>query len=63
MYAWFSSNFRQTLTHFAAREEQFYPAEPGTATLLCGPPGLIEHGAMPGLESMGFVKGENIFGF
>ena len=45
------------------REEHFFPADDGVVTLLCGPPGLIEHAALPGLESMGFVKGENVFGF
>lgn len=30
---------------------------------LCGPPGLIEHGAMPGLKKMGFEEDKNLFGF
>ena len=46
------------------RREHFYSPEEGdVVTLLCGPPGLIEKGAIPGLESIGFEKGKNIFGF
>ncbi|KAJ3533482.1 hypothetical protein NM688_g7276 [Phlebia brevispora] len=40
-------------------EEYFHPATHGVATLLCGPPGLIEKCALPALEKMGFKKGES----
>lgn len=44
--------------------EHFYGVEGGrTGTFLCGPPGLIKYGAMPGLKSMGFKDGETVFGF
>ena len=36
------------------RKKRFYPAEDGVVTLLCGPGGLIEKAAIPGLEEMGF---------
>ena len=29
----------------------------------CGPPGLIAHGAVPGLKEMGFEEGKTMFGF
>ncbi|CDO69334.1 hypothetical protein BN946_scf184746.g15 [Trametes cinnabarina] len=44
-------------------EEHFYPADEGVAAFLCGPPGLIEKAAMPGLEEMGFKDGRTVFGF
>lgn len=44
-------------------QQQFYPPEDGVVTLLCGPGGLIEKAAIPGLEKMGFEKGKNIFGY
>lgn len=45
------------------RKRQFYPPEEGVVTLLCGPGGLIEKAAIPGLEKMSFEKGKNIFGY
>lgn len=45
------------------RRKQFYPAEDGVLTLLCGPGGLIEKAAIPGLEKMGFEKCKNVFGY
>ncbi|EJF63681.1 hypothetical protein DICSQDRAFT_101612 [Dichomitus squalens LYAD-421 SS1] len=44
-------------------EEHFYPAAEGAGTLLCGPPGLVEKGALPGLKEMGFKEGEGVFGY
>ena len=44
-------------------EKHFYPADPGVGTLLCGPPGLIEKAALPGLREMGFKDGKTVFGF
>ena len=44
-------------------EEHFYPVAEGAGTLLCGPPGLVEKGALPGLREMGFKEGENVFGY
>ena len=34
-----------------------------SAVFLCGPPGMIEKGAMPALEHMGYRMGVNCFGF
>lgn len=45
------------------REEHFYPAEGRVATLLCGPPGMIEKAAVPGLKDMGFEEGKTVFGY
>ncbi|KAI0717397.1 hypothetical protein C8T65DRAFT_717276 [Cerioporus squamosus] len=42
---------------------QFYPAGEAVGTLLCGPPGLIEKGALPALRELGFKEGESIFGY
>lgn len=33
------------------------------AVFLCGPPGLIKHGALPGLKEMGYEEGTDCFGF
>ncbi|OJT14471.1 NADH-cytochrome b5 reductase 2 [Trametes pubescens] len=44
-------------------EEHFYPAAANVAAFLCGPPGLIEKAAIPGLEEMGFEEGKTIFGY
>ncbi|KAI0325977.1 hypothetical protein GY45DRAFT_1374345 [Cubamyces sp. BRFM 1775] len=44
-------------------EEHFYPADENVAAFLCGPPGLIEKAALPGLEEMGFEDGKTVFGF
>jgi len=45
-------------------EEHLYPAsDDGTATFLCGPPGLIEKAAVPALKKMGFEEGKSLFGF
>ena len=44
-------------------EKHFYPVVEGAGTLLCGPPGLVEKGALPGLREMGFKEGENVFGY
>ncbi|RDX54486.1 hypothetical protein OH76DRAFT_1461500 [Lentinus brumalis] len=41
----------------------FHPAGEGTGTLLCGPPGLIEKGALPALRELGFKEGESVFGY
>ncbi|EIN07313.1 hypothetical protein PUNSTDRAFT_121467 [Punctularia strigosozonata HHB-11173 SS5] len=43
--------------------EHFFPAGDDVVTLLCGPPGLIEHAAVPGLKKLGFKDGETLFGF
>lgn len=48
---------------FKLMQQQLYPPEDGVVTLLCGPGGLIEKAAVPGLEKMGFEKGKNVFGF
>lgn len=32
-------------------------------TFLCGPPGLIKYGVMPGMKNMGFRDGETVFGY
>ena len=45
------------------RSEHFYPAGDGVGTFLCGPPGLIEKAALPGLEELGFKDGESVFGY
>jgi len=45
------------------REHFYAPSGGAVVTLLCGPPGLIEKGALPGLEKIGFKQGENVFGF
>ena len=45
------------------REEHFYPVDENAAAFLCGPPGLIEKAALPGLEEMGFEDGKTVFGF
>lgn len=48
----------------AHRREHFYTPEDGAVVaLLCGPEGLIEKGALPGLESIGFAKGKDVFVF
>ncbi|KAI0659447.1 hypothetical protein C8Q70DRAFT_1053815 [Cubamyces menziesii] len=44
-------------------EEHFYPVDENAAAFLCGPPGLIEKAALPGLEEMGFEDGKTVFGF
>ncbi|GJE93762.1 molybdopterin binding oxidoreductase [Phanerochaete sordida] len=44
-------------------QRQFYPPGEGVVTLLCGPGGLIEKAAVPGLEEMGFEKGVDVFGY
>ncbi|KAL1944973.1 hypothetical protein VTO73DRAFT_2593 [Trametes versicolor] len=44
-------------------EEHFYPAADNVAAFLCGPPGLIEKAAIPGLKEMGFEDGRTIFGY
>ncbi|EIW58264.1 uncharacterized protein TRAVEDRAFT_47429 [Trametes versicolor FP-101664 SS1] len=44
-------------------EEHFYPAADNVAAFLCGPPGLIEKAAVPGLKEMGFEDGRTIFGY
>ncbi|KIP03550.1 hypothetical protein PHLGIDRAFT_496512 [Phlebiopsis gigantea 11061_1 CR5-6] len=44
-------------------KKQFYPPDDNVLTLLCGPGGLIEKAAIPGLEEIGFKKGKNIFGY
>ncbi|KAI0358058.1 hypothetical protein OH77DRAFT_1502602 [Trametes cingulata] len=44
-------------------EEHFYPAGDNVAAFLCGPPGLIDKAALPGLEKMGFRDGETVFGY
>ncbi|KAI0675723.1 hypothetical protein C8Q78DRAFT_345257 [Trametes maxima] len=44
-------------------EQHFYPAGKDTAVFVCGPPGLIEKAALPGLKEMGFEDGKTIFGF
>ena len=45
------------------REHFFMPNEGRVATFLCGPPGLIKHGALPALQKMGFEEGKTCFGF
>jgi nitrate reductase (NAD(P)H) len=45
------------------REKQFYHPGKAVVTLLCGPLGLIENAAIPGLEKMGFKNGTDIFGY
>lgn len=52
---------RSSNWHF--RREHFYGPDDGVVTLLCGPEGLIEKAALPGLEEIGFERGENVFGF
>jgi nitrate reductase (NAD(P)H) len=49
--------------HLFGLEEEGGEGEKKVGTLLCGPPGLITHGAMPGLTAMGFKEDETIFGF
>ncbi|KAI0630568.1 hypothetical protein C8Q77DRAFT_1133937 [Trametes polyzona] len=44
-------------------EEHFYPAGDRVGAFLCGPPGLIDKAALPGLKEMGFVEGETVFGY
>lgn len=51
------------LTSKLDREKHFYPAADNVAAFLCGPPGLIEKAAIPGLEEMGFEDGKTIFGY
>jgi len=46
------------------RDHFFLPDENNkTATFLCGPPGLIKHGALPALKKIGFEEGKTCFGF
>ncbi|KAI0340404.1 hypothetical protein BDW22DRAFT_1334308 [Trametopsis cervina] len=47
------------------REHLYAPSDDGedVVTLLCGPPGLIEKGALPALGKIGFEQGKNVFGF
>lgn len=53
----------QVLTIGYRRDNFYAPDDGAVVTLLCGPPGLIEKGAIPGLEKIGFEQGKNIFGF
>ncbi|KAI0746770.1 hypothetical protein C8Q80DRAFT_1105703 [Daedaleopsis nitida] len=57
--------FKCTVGHLdkGVMEEHFYLADKGVGTFLCGPPGLIEKGALPGLKELGFKDGETVFGF
>lgn len=46
------------------REHFFMPKDgEKVGTFLCGPPGLIKHGAMPALKKIGFEEGKTVFGF
>ncbi|KAI0701790.1 hypothetical protein C8Q76DRAFT_242105 [Earliella scabrosa] len=58
-------NFKCTVGRLDKKimQEHFHPAGDGVVTLLCGPPGLIEKGALPGLKAMGFKDGETVFGY
>ncbi|KAI0073788.1 hypothetical protein K474DRAFT_1602723 [Panus rudis PR-1116 ss-1] len=47
----------------AIMAEHFYQAAEGVATFLCGPQGLLERSALPGLKELGFKDGETIFRF
>ncbi|OCH87284.1 hypothetical protein OBBRIDRAFT_827798 [Obba rivulosa] len=45
-------------------QQHFFPAEDNdVAAFLCGPPGLIEKAAVPGLKELGFEEGKTFFGF
>lgn len=45
------------------RDHFFLPEGEKCATFLCGPPGLIKHGALPALQKLGFQEGKTCFGF
>ncbi|GAB7328539.1 hypothetical protein MBLNU13_g00494t1 [Cladosporium sp. NU13] len=45
------------------KEHLFGPDEDGAAVFLCGPPGLIQKGAMPALRDWGYEEDKNMFGF
>ncbi|KAI0630736.1 hypothetical protein C8Q77DRAFT_1062963 [Trametes polyzona] len=47
----------------ALLEQHLYPHEPGVASFLCGPEGLIEEVALPALAEMGFKEGLSAFVF
>ncbi|TLD09664.1 hypothetical protein E2P81_ATG10191, partial [Venturia nashicola] len=45
------------------KENLFGPQEEQAAVFLCGPPGLIQKGAMPALKDWGYEEDKNMFGF
>ena len=40
-----------------------FKVEDQAGSFLCGPPGLIEKAAAPGLKKLGFKDDESLFGF
>jgi NAD(P)H-flavin reductase len=44
-------------------QENLFEHNPGTVTLLCGPPPMLKFACYPNLEKMGFEKGLNVIEF
>ncbi|KAM0722163.1 hypothetical protein Q7P37_001604 [Cladosporium fusiforme] len=45
------------------KKNLFSPEDEGAVVFLCGPPGLIQKGAMPALKDWGYEEDKNMFGF